>query len=345
MKEIKRNPKGFVNTPPTAEEIVELMKRPLAQKVLMAQTRIQEWYYAWDGQCYVSFSGGKDSTVLSYLAASVLHNMGCPYPLYLLYLDTGLEYPEIRKFTKEYVEWLKSKFPGLEVVLEVERPKLRFDEVIKLWGYPYPSKEVAMKIHEARSKPGGASWNQLHGTYLSKNGKTNRKSVTNWKFLLDAPFKISHRCCYVMKKNPAKRYERRTKRKPIVGMMAEESFARKAKWLQTGCNAFDGDRPTSNPIMSWTQQDILRFIKDNQIFFSSVYGDILEDENGKLHTTGCDRTGCVFCLFGIHADGTPNRIQKLKETHPKQYEYCIKDVEEGGLGLGKVMDWLQIPYK
>ena len=343
MKQIG-NPKGYVNKPPTAEEIVELMSRTLEQKVMMSYTRIEEWYLAWDGQCYVSFSGGKDSTVLAYLTATVLHNMGCQYPLHLLYLDTGLEYPEIRKFTVEFTDWLREKFPGLEISLDVERPKMRFDEVLKLWGYPYPSKEVAMKIHEARSKPGGAAWNQLNGTYVSGNGKTNRKSVTKWKFLLDSPFKISHRRCFVMKKNPAKRYERRTGFKPIVGMMAEESFARKAKWLQTGCNAFDGERPTSNPMMAWTQQDVLRFIVENKTLFSSIYGDIIEDENGKLHTTGCERTGCVFCLFGIDSDGTPNRIQKLKLTHPKQYEYCIKDVEEGGLGIGKVMDWLGIPY-
>ena len=38
-------------------------------KIQVSQTRILEWYKAWDGKVYVSFSGGKDSTVLADLAA------------------------------------------------------------------------------------------------------------------------------------------------------------------------------------------------------------------------------------------------------------------------------------
>lgn len=245
-----------------------MVARPLSQKILMSQTRILEWYSAWDGECYVSFSGGKDSTVLAYLVACVLNSMDNPYFLHLLFLDTGLEFPEIRKFTKEYTEWLREQFPRVEIHLDIERPKMRFDEVIKTWGYPIISKEVAQKIHEARSKPGGAVWNQLHGTYVSKNGKTNQANMQKWQYLLDAPFKVSHRCCYAMKKNPAKCYERRTKRKPLIATMAEESFLRQSKWMKTGCNAFDGDRPTSNPMMPWTEQDVLHFLREYKIPFS-----------------------------------------------------------------------------
>ena len=31
---------------------------------MLAKRRIMEWYDYWDGQVYVSFSGGMDSTVL-----------------------------------------------------------------------------------------------------------------------------------------------------------------------------------------------------------------------------------------------------------------------------------------
>ena len=40
----------------------------------------------------------------------------------------------------------------------------------------------------------------------------------------------------------------------------------------------------------------------------------------------------------------PNRFQRMKETHPKQYNYCMKDVEEGGLGMGKVLDYIKVPH-
>lgn len=72
-----------------------------------------------------------------------------------------------------------------------------------------------------------------------------------------------------------------------------------------------------------------------------------------LETTGCDRTGCVFCGFGCHLDQTPNRFQRLKETHPRQYKYCIGGGEmvdgkwrpnKEGLGLGKVLDYIGVKY-
>ena len=74
----------------------------------------------------------------------------------------------------------------------------------------------------------------------------------------------------------------------------------------------------------------------------------------KLYTTGCDRTGCIFCAFGVHLQKEPNNFQRLKETHPKQYEYCINGGEtvdgkwqpsKEGLGLGKVLDYIGVKYE
>ena len=65
---------------------------------------------------------------------------------------------------------------------------------------------------------------------------------------------------------------------------------------------------------------------------------------GKLTTTGVDRTGCMFCIFGVHLEKEPNRFQRMKETHSKLYEYCMKDWDEGGLGLAKVLDYIGVKY-
>ena len=54
---------------------------------------------------------------------------------------------------------------------------------------------------------------------------------------------------------------------------------------------------------------------------------------------GYERTGCMFCMFGINYDGEENRFQKMKNTHPKQYDYCINH-----LGCGKVLDFMDIDY-
>ena len=74
----------------------------------------------------------------------------------------------------------------------------------------------------------------------------------------------------------------------------------------------------------------------------------------KLKTTGCNRTGCIFCMFGCHLEKEPNRFQRLKETHPRQYEYCIGggamvdgkwQPTKEGLGLGKVLDYIGVKYE
>ena len=111
--------------------LLQLQALPLDAKVLMTQQRIREWYNHFHGDVMVSFSGGKDSTVL----AHIVHKMYPEVPL--VFANTGLEYPEIQAFAKKM---------GAEFV----RPKMRFDEVISKYGYPLISKEVAEAIHCAR---------------------------------------------------------------------------------------------------------------------------------------------------------------------------------------------------
>lgn len=59
-----------------------------------------------------------------------------------------------------------------------------------------------------------------------------------------------------------------------------------------------------------------------------------------LKTTGCSRTGCMFCGYGCHLEKSPNRFEKMKETHPKQYDYIMRPVDKGGLGYKEVIDWI-----
>ena len=190
----------------------------------------------------------------------------------------------------------------------------------------------------------------------------NEKSLYSqekWKFFLDAPFEISNKCCTVMKKEPAHRYSKETGRKPILATMADESRLRTQKWLQNGCNGFDMKNPISTPMAFWTEQDILRYIKANDIQICSVYGDIVVDyekenqtdnqidffdlglckDNRKLRTTKCDRTGCMFCGYGCHLERN-SRFLRIKQTHPKIYDYLMRSKEEGGLNYKEVIDWI-----
>ena len=277
----------------TSYDLEQMQSLPLEAKVRMTQQRIKAWYEHFDGEVYVSFSGGKDSTVLKHIVDGLYPDVPS------VFVNTGLEYPEVRRFAL--------KQPN---VLRVD-PKMKFYEVIERYGYPVPSKEQAKYIYETRTtKSETLRQIHLHG----KNGTRSGKISDKWLYLLDAPFKISHKCCDIMKKAPSKKYERETGRKPIVGTMTHESRLRREAWMQHGCNAFDSKRPVSQPMSFWTEQDVLQYIKTNGLEIASVYGDIVETD-GQLRLTGCQRTGCMFCMFGIDQDDTPNRFQKMAHTH------------------------------
>lgn len=350
-------------------DLAQMQSLPLEAKERMTKLRLDQWFTHWDGEVYVSFSGGKDSTVLADLCARYCQEY--KYTLYLLFVNTGLEYPEIQRFVKEYAERLRKVYE-IEVVLDIVRPELRFDEVIKKYGYPVVSKAVSHIHKAAKRNKNSYSYQLMVGTAKDKQGRKSLFNVEKWKFLLDAPFDILDKCCDVMKKRPAKQYEKRTGRKPILGTMASESRLRLTQWMKHGCNGFDKNNPSSQPLSFWTEQDILHYIKKYDLPYCSVYGDIVVDngdeapeqiniidylqcwdEQDKLKTTGCFRTGCIFCMFGCHLDDDPNRFQQLKKTHPRQYEFSIGGGEmvdgkwqpnKKGLGLGKVLDYIGVKY-
>lgn len=372
----------------TIEELRRLQAQPLERKVIMTRQRIREWVERWgeDG-VYVAFSGGKDSTALLNIVRQDYPNIPA------VFSDTGLEYPEIREFVKTFdnVVWLK--------------PKMSFKQVIDKYGYPFFSKEVCESVEAARkyvNRVKGRSGEEeiIHGWYgladiigvdrrVDKNNdelmelkrgiipnksnfdvpneQSKRYDKSRYFFMLNAPFEISRRCCSISKKAPQHLFSKQTGRKAITGQMAAESTLRTAQWLKTGCNGFDMKIPISNPMSFWTEQDVLLYIRENNIPICSVYGDIVEDlggtdevegqltisdlegfENVKcfdterrpLKTTGCNRTGCVFCLYGIHLEKSPNRLERLKITHPKLYDYVMRPESEGGLGYKEKIDWV-----
>lgn len=115
-----------------AARLKELQALPLERKIQITQTRIIEWYQHYNGQVCVSFSGGKDSTVLLHIARQLYPNIPA------VFSNTGLEYPEIQRFVKS--------FDNVDIVT----PSMRFDDVITTYGYPLIGKEVAEAIYYAR---------------------------------------------------------------------------------------------------------------------------------------------------------------------------------------------------
>lgn len=126
--------------------------------------------------------------------------------------------------------------------------------------------------------------------------------------------------------------------------MTSESTLRLQQWLEHGCNGFNKNNPSSNPMSFWNDQDVYKYIKEKNLRICSIYGDVIEGEDGLLTTSGLYRTGCVYCAFGVHKEQLPNRFQKLEITHPKLYEYCMRPVSNGGLGMKEVLEYCDIPY-
>lgn len=304
----------------------ELQALPLWRKIQITQARIIEWYQHYDGQVYISFSGGKDSTVLLDLARRI-------YPdIEGVFVDTGLEYSQIRDFVKTFdnITWLK--------------PEMRFDEVVKTYGYPLISKEISRDVGVARNCPRGKTAEKFdpNSDYVKKYGM--RWCLEKWKYLINAPFEISNKCCTIMKKNPLHNFDKKSGKKPITAVMASESSLRKQQWTQTGCNAFDNKNPQSKPMSFWTENDVLEYIDTYKIPICSVYGEIIKDDKGRYKTTGQKRTGCVFCGFGAHLEKSPNRYEMLKEIDRSKWEYCMRSIEENGLGMGVVLDYINVKW-
>src|SRR5574344_2599333 len=136
-----------------------MQSRTFGDKVQTSVAKIMEAMIRYDKKMYVSFSGGKDSTVLADLVAQVCQMWNCKLTLW--FSDTGLEFPELREHVKSFPDYLRNKYDGLEVELIMDYPKdkdgkrLVFKDVVFKYGYPIVSKEISKDVSSAKSKPDG----------------------------------------------------------------------------------------------------------------------------------------------------------------------------------------------
>lgn len=379
------------------QELYQWQALPLNIKVRMTAERIRNWVneFGEDG-VYLSFSSGKDSTVLGHIIREVCGYKNIPF----VFVDVPTQYPELKEFAKTFDN------------LVILKPKISFAQVCEKYGFPMISKEVSNCVSGARkyvkyldsqkSKntiltdrqtipyacymadllgidrrinkqneqykslqmgviPSGSEYRlrRLNGELTDSKGNYSQFNQEKYKFFLDAPFEISDLCCDIMKKKPAHDYEKKTGRKPIIATMASESVMRTQKWLQDGCNAFNVKRPHSNPMSFWTEQDVLLYIKENNLPICSVYGEVVTDyeamgqcenqmsfadfgifdkERPLLKTTGCQRTGCVLCGSGCHLE-KESRFLRLKETHPK-FHNLLYILKNNGVTYAEAIDWV-----
>lgn len=170
----------------------QLQSLDLESKIMMTISRIKA-FRMWANEnmgydVYVSFSGGKDSTVLRDIINKNFANIDS------VFINTGLELTSIQRFVRSKAV--------------VCRPEMNFSEVVQKFGYPVISKEVAKTVYFANKQQ---KWAIEKITMTGRFKGYRLNDFTRYQFLLDAPFKVSSFCCDCLKKKTMKDYNKKNK--------------------------------------------------------------------------------------------------------------------------------------
>ena len=283
----------------TVEELHNRQQWTLAQKIDHSLGVIDQFIARMDGKVYLSFSGGKDSTVLLHLCEILKPDIKC------VFVNTGCESVDVVRF----VEKMKATHN-----IEVIRPKLTPRQVWAKYGFPLVSKDQAFKIDLVRKNPNSASAQKFMRD-------SNKFTISKcFRYLCDTEkckYHTSAVCCNKLKKDPCKRYEHESGLRPIVATMASESMLRETDYLRVGqCNKFDQGHEKSKPLSIWMEEDIWQFIRENNIEIAEIYAK------------GVDRTGCVGCGFGAQMKDD-RRLETFYRLYPKYYNMVLNFENNG----------------
>lgn len=238
------------------------------------------------------------------------------------------------------------------------RPLKSKVDVIREFGYPILSKEIAGKIallqnpseknktvrHAIITGETGEYGGNRTGTRMQLSGKwlklfggyENESEGVNYG---KPDFLVSDKCCYYLKEKPCDDWAKEHHSVPYLGLMASEGGRREKALMRNGCNYFGETTIRSAPFAIFSRQDLLQLAVDLHAPIPEIYGEIKRDKDGLLQTTKAQRTGCSMCGFGIHLEARPNRFDQLFERNPKEWEFWMYD-----MGWGHVLDYIGVGW-
>lgn len=227
--------------------------------------------YDLEHNSYLSFSGGKDSTLLSVLFDLALPGNTIPR----VYIDTGIEYNDIRKFVYDMAK--------NDIRLQIIKPSVPIRKMLEDKGYPFKSKEHSEKVGEYQKGSRAKSIMEY------KNGgsfKCPKKLMCQYE--KDYPLKLSSECCNEMKKKPVRKWQKSSHRNiAITGMRREEGGQRNN--LNCILKDRDGKMIKFHPLAPISEEWEEWFIEKHNIKLCKLY---YEPFNFK-------RTGCKGCPYSL----------------------------------------------
>lgn len=289
----------------TIKELTERQAWTLPQKIDHSLGVIDQFACHFNRQVYVSFSGGKDSVAMLSLVELIIPNVKS------VFVMTGCESPSVCRFIRE-----QQQHHDIEII----RPQKTLKQVFAEYGFPLISKQVSHDIEAVRRNPYCESSRKM--LWLGNPYHIDER----WMYLLNEPYQVSNRCCFWLKHQPAKAYERRTGRHPYIGLLASESRQRTLGYVQQGgCNFMKEsgkNRPRSLPIAIWKDEDVWAYIRDRHLTLPDIYDK------------GAERTGCMGCGFGVH--NQPDRFDLMRKLWPKWYD-LVMNYENNGIRYGDAL--------
>lgn len=290
---------------------------PLALELAVedALFRIRRDYERTGGQIYLSFSGGKDSTVLAHLIMMA----DLPTPIPFVFSDTGIEMGATTRFVQtfpyENIQYVKPKKPFAQILKQYGKPALAKLKSEALSTYqkndrnPYSTARAFQMVTGHRIK----DWKLVGG----RNSYTLAQKDLHFLHE-DTEIKFANKCCHYLKKEPFARFEKEHQMKgSFSGTRVDEGGAR--SMAIKSCVTIKKKRGqafiASTPIFDWTDEILNQFIRQYGIELSEAYT-----------VYGLTRTGCMGCPF---SKNLTHELKALYDYEPNRYKaamHWMKDV-------------------
>lgn len=315
----------------------------LDEAVSKAMHRIEEMCNKYnEDELYISYSGGRDSTVILWLCLQCYMLGTIPYLPKAVFSDTGLEMQAI----KEFVEEFKKCYPNIITI----KPEKSFVYCIKTYGKPMISKLKGqfIKTYQKALKKNNNCFldlNKVSGNSrialligksdFEKDGTTSRYRLAKKHLQVlhpDFNIKVADECCHTLKKKPFEKFALENNIKAFMdGEMASEGGIRKSAYEKRlknggkGCTSLKEIGEGKNkrtlekrmPIIDWTEEVEEEYIQKYNVPLSKAYT-----------TYGCKRTGCFLCPYAKSNKDLTERLKVLWDFEPKTYKYALATMKD-----------------